>query len=57
MLAANLRLFTDETGHTVRALVNVQNASDGLAVLRVGWGGFLTEERHYLKLRGIAPAI
>jgi hypothetical protein len=57
MLAANLRLFTDETGYTVRTLVNVQNASDGLAVLRVGWSGFLTEERHYLKLRGIAPAI
>jgi hypothetical protein len=57
MLPGNLRLFTDESGHTVRTIVNVQDDSDGLAVLRVGWSGFLTEERHYLKLRGIAPAI
>ncbi len=57
MLAGNLRLFTDESGHTVRSIVNVQDDSDGLAVLWVGWSDSLTEERHYLKLRGIAPAI
>jgi hypothetical protein len=57
MLPGNLRLFVDESGHTVRAIANVQDDSDGLAVLWVGWSGSLTEERHYLKLRGIAPAI
>ncbi len=58
MLPGNLRLFVDENGPTVRGLVNVQDDSDGLATLRVGWSSsYSTIEEHYLKLRGLAPAI
>ena len=56
--AANLRVWTDSAGSTVRGLVTPDSNEDGMLTLTIGWGqsaGAL--DKRVITVRAIAPAI
>ena len=56
--AANLRVWTDSAGSTVRGLVTPDSNEDGMLTLTIGWGqsaGAL--DKRVITVRALAPAI